>query len=51
MYSQIDQVLHKSQYLSEDQKNKELVVNHMEGHREITTKTGLIRSLKYYYKD
>lgn len=28
-----------------------MIVNHLEGHREITTKTGLIRSLKYYYKD
>ena len=25
-------------------------MNHLEGHREITTKTGLIRCLKYYYK-
>ena len=31
--------------------NKELVVNHLENNREITTKTGLIRSLKSYYKD
>ena len=23
----------------------------MENHRELTTKTGLIRSLKYFYKD
>ena len=30
---------------------KELVVNHLENNREITTKTGLIRSLKAYYKD
>jgi hypothetical protein len=31
--------------------SKELVVNHLENNREITTKTGLIRSLKMYYKD
>lgn len=31
--------------------SKELVVNHLENNREITTKTGLIRSLKAYYKD
>jgi hypothetical protein len=29
----------------------ELVVNHLENNREITTKTGLVRSLKAYYKD
>ena len=29
--------------------SKQLYVNHLEGHREITTKTGLIRSLKVYY--
>jgi hypothetical protein len=29
----------------------ELVVNHLENNREITTKTGLIRSLKAFYKD
>jgi len=31
--------------------SKELVVNHLENNREITTKTGVIRSLKAYYKD
>lgn len=31
--------------------SRELVVNHLENNREITTKTGLIRSLKAYYKD
>jgi hypothetical protein len=31
--------------------SNELVVNHLENNREITTKTGLIRSLKAYYKD
>ena len=30
---------------------RELVVSHLENNREITTKTGLIRSLKSYYKD
>ena len=30
---------------------KQLVVNHLENHRDLTTKTGLVRSLKYYYKD
>ena len=33
------------------QGSKELVVNHLENNREITTKTGLIRSLKAYYKN
>ena len=28
---------------------RELVVSHLENNREITTKTGLIRSLKSYY--
>lgn len=31
-------------------KDRELVINHLDGHREITTKTSLLRSLKYYYK-
>ena len=31
--------------------SKEIVVNHLENNREITTKTGLIRSLKAYYKE
>lgn len=30
---------------------RELVVSHLENNREITTKTGLIRSLKIFYKD
>lgn len=30
---------------------RELVVSHLENNREITTKTGLIRSLKVFYKD
>jgi hypothetical protein len=30
--------------------SSELIVNHLENNREITTKTGLIRSLKAYYK-
>ena len=29
----------------------EIVVNHLENNRDITTKTGLIRSLRAYYKD
>ena len=35
---------------AEGSRDRELVVNHLEGHKEITTKTGLMRSLKYYYK-
>lgn len=31
--------------------SKEIIVNHLENNREITTKTGLIRSLKNYYRD
>jgi hypothetical protein len=31
--------------------SKEIVINHLENNREITTKTGLIRSLKAYYKE
>ena len=38
-------------YQREKTLERELVVNHLENHREITTKTGLIRCLKYYYKD
>lgn len=38
-------------YQREKTLDRELVVNHLENHREITTKTGLIRCLKYYYKD
>lgn len=34
----------------EGNRDRELVVNHLEGHREITTKPGLIKSLKFYYK-
>ena len=53
MYCNIDNALHKnSQHPVKDKRySKDLVVNHLEGHREITTKTGLVRSLKYYYKD
>lgn len=49
MYCSIDNANHRSY----QKKNSlyELVVNHLEGHRDLTTKTGLIRSLKYYYKD
>lgn len=31
--------------------SKELMFNHLENNRELTTKTGLIRSLKNYYRD
>lgn len=31
--------------------SQELVVNHLENNRELTTKTGLVRNLKNYYKD
>ena len=47
MYSEIDNILHNAI----KDRSKELVVNHSENHRELTTKTGLIRSLKYFYKD
>jgi len=67
MYCRIDQQLHKgllshekflggisedlTQEVSEVKNCNELVVNHLENNREITTKTGLISSLKAYYKD
>ena len=53
MFCNIDNILHRSQILYQREKTleRELVVNHLENHREITTKTGLIRCLKYYYKD
>lgn len=57
MYSQIDQAQYKGYVHAEEQilegkpGNRKIVVNHLECHRELTTKTGLIRSLKYYYKD
>ena len=54
MYALIDQA-HDRQFLHHLNNNKnpkyEISINHLENHREITTKTGLIRSLKYYYKD
>jgi hypothetical protein len=49
MYCQIDNAMHRS--YQKKHPLYELVVNHLEGHRDLTTKTGLIRSLKYYYKD
>lgn len=53
MYSQIDHQQYRGLALLEQEgnPNRQIVVNHLEGHRELTTKTGLIRSLKYYYKD
>ena len=53
MYCNIDMGMHCGwRYLQDyGSAGKELVINHLEGHREITTKTGLVRSLKYYYKD
>jgi hypothetical protein len=53
MFCNIDNVLQKSHSLFRESKSlyRELIVNHLENHRELTTKTGLIRCLKYYYKD
>lgn len=53
MYSCVDNKLVKSlQHYNENKSlERELIVNHLENHREVTTKTGLIRSLKYFYKD
>ena len=53
MYCNIDNAQHIGHMFYQMTKStrKELVVNHLEGHREITTKTGLVRSLKFYYKD
>lgn len=42
--------VHGRDYIEFDP-SKEIVVNHLENNREITTKTGLIRSLKNYYRD
>lgn len=53
MYCCIDNAMHRSHQNPQKDKNcsMDLLVNHLEGHRELTTKTGLIRSLKYFYKD
>lgn len=53
MYCNIDNAMHRNFYhIVQDKRfSKELIVNHLEGHREITTKTGLVRCLKFYYKD
>jgi len=53
MYCAVDSALHKSYQLYDKQKriDREMVINHLEGHRQITTKPGLVRSLKFYYKD
>ena len=52
MYTQIDEALNKGwrHWEQEGNRDRELVVNHLEGHREITTKPGLIKCLKFYYK-
>ena len=53
MYNQIDEAHYKSFYHWEKHANRdrELIVNHLDGHKEITTKPGLIRCLKYYYQN
>lgn len=54
MYGIIDQVIASRQLTPNKSKRwvkNGMVINHLENHREITTKTGLLRSLKYYYKD
>ena len=60
MYCNIDNLQHRAHRFALKQRHvpreeryygKELVINHLEKVREITTKTGLIRSLKYYYKN
>lgn len=53
MYTEIDNKLFNSARMFNQTKSleHELVVNHLENHREITTKTGILRTLKYYYKD
>ena len=53
MFCNIDNVLQKSFTVFRETKSlgRELIANHLENHRELTTKTGLIRCLKYYYKD
>ena len=53
MYCHIDAGMQQAwkHYLETKSLGRELVINHLEGHRELTTKTGLIRTLKYYYKD
>ena len=38
-------------YIKKNDTSKEVVINHLENHRMITTKPGLVRSLKFYYKD
>lgn len=53
MYTEIDNKLFESAKYFQKSKSfdQELAVNHMENHREITTKTGILRTLKHYYKD
>ena len=53
MYTAIDNAMLRGGYHwanNNGSKDKELVINHLDGHKEITTKTGLLRSLKYYFK-
>ena len=35
---------------NQNEANDELVINHLENNKELTSKTGLIRSLKKYYR-
>lgn len=49
MYSKIEKI-QRDRFVKGDP-SSQLVVNHLENIRGITTKTGLIRTLKQYYKD
>jgi hypothetical protein len=50
LYSIIDNV-HSEVASSSPLPEKQLVVNHLENIRGICTKTGLVRTLRHYYKD
>lgn len=47
MYAKIDKILKDSN----PDLYKQIVVNHLESISSICTKTGLVRTLKEYYKD
>lgn len=51
-YALIDEQLNKAYRYWEENKNKdrELVINHLQGHGDLTTKVGILKTLKYYYK-
>lgn len=51
LYSVIDRVMFDSYNYQSSYIEKQLCINHLENIQGICTKTGLIRTLKQYYKD